>query len=120
MLFLVKMSTSLKDLKGKPIQRAPQDGAVPADLAYVCSVALIAPIQATGEEKFRRAELAERIHHCDPVMKLTEEEITLLRTAVGEVFAQPEVVRAAWKALDEREPAPEPVTLDSVRKKVRK
>lgn len=100
----IKLSSKLSNVQCKAIKEA--DGKTDATLRYVCMSALVTPTQGSGEEKFMRVALANRLRDAGDEIELTGEEVQVLRQVVGQVFQQPEVVYAAWQLLVPEAAAP--------------
>lgn len=91
------------DLSNEPIngQSIGLRADEPCTLGAVCVVALLAPSAAatlTGDEKVRRAKLAEKLS-LGGIVDLPAEDVVTVKGAVGEVYA-PLVVMRAWDALE--------------------
>lgn len=105
----LNLNTKLLDTRLNPIMQ--DDGKTQADIRFVAMSALVTPTQATGEEKFRRAFLATRLRDAGPSIGLTDEDLAEIRQVVGAFFPQPEIVLAAWQAIDSAATVPD-VTQD--------
>lgn len=86
-----------KEMKVSDAKDAP-----PLTLGDVCVTALETMIeedrQADGLSKFKRDQLARKIHGAKDVV-LSVEDVELLKTRVGKVYG-PAVIGAAWPLLD--------------------
>jgi hypothetical protein len=98
-------TTSMKDMDGKPITVCPQDKPDCGKELTLGEVAIGAlntsfadERDITGEEKFKRGELALRIHK-DQHLGLTAEETATVKKLVGKLYT-PLVVYQADKLLD--------------------
>ncbi len=92
----------LTGLGGKPLLNEDQQ---PTNLTLgaICVQALLMTFpdeQVTGEEKFRRYQLAERLSTGGEV-EVTAEEVALLKNLAGKGYV-PLMVGAVWKALEEQ------------------
>ena len=90
------------------------DGSVPVDdkgqpvvltVGKICINALMQPQTGdeneAGEEKIKRAVLAERIFKKEDV-KLTSEETSLIKKRVNRANTSPLIVRQVWEALEKK------------------
>jgi hypothetical protein len=90
------------------------DGSAPVDdkgqpvvltVGRVCINALMQPQTGddseNGEDKIKRAVLAERIFKKEEV-KLTSEEIAMIKKRVNRGYSSPLVVRQVWEALEKK------------------
>lgn len=75
--------------------------------------------KVAGEEKYRRAHLADRIYGAKEPLKLEIEEVKLLKDLVGEYILSPSVVKVVWDFLDHpiaEEPSTPTPTIPSSKK----
>lgn len=88
----------ITDLEGKPFP----DGDKSILLGGVCSAALLATYTdepaLTGEEKFQRYCLAQRVYAKGEV-EVSSEDLVRLRTLTGK-FCTPSLLGPVWQALD--------------------
>lgn len=91
----------MTDLSG-PIRDFDGNESADATVAKACINALIAVYpdedNLSGEDKVRRAFLAQRIH-INPKIDLTAEEVVLVKSLVSKAFS-PLVVLRIWEAID--------------------
>lgn len=55
--------------------------------------------KTTGEERFKRFILAERIHNAKDSLDIDDADIELIRTRIGILYL-PSIVGPAWRLLD--------------------
>lgn len=91
----IDFSQKLKNLDGTVSDDAPT-------LGLISVRALVETLEgdekATGEDKFKRAVLAQKVHIAEEV-DLPIEEISEIKKRIGKAFG-PAVVYAAWSALE--------------------
>ena len=58
--------------------------------------------KTTGEERFKRYVLAERIHNAENSIDLDDADIELIKTRIGILYL-PSVVGPSWRMLDKKE-----------------
>ena len=91
----------LRDFDGAEIPMTA-GGNDPTKLGYVCITALMASFpgeeQLPGTEKYKRYDLARKIHKGGTVNVPTE-DVTLLKNLIGKAFA-PLIVGSAYEILD--------------------
>jgi len=97
------LSAPILDLAGSPmLDEQGSDGPVVATVAKACVTALTATLpgegQLSGEEKFKRFLLAQRIVGT-PDLDLAAEDIVLLKRLIGTAYP-PLVVGRVWEVLD--------------------
>lgn len=61
-----------------------------------------------GKEKYRRGELATRIYGAKEPIRLTAEEITLVKERVAKIQPSSVLVYEAWNLLDPKDAIPDP------------
>jgi hypothetical protein len=99
-----------RELIGLGEQKLVDAEGAPLTLSGVVTTALLGTYpdeQATGEEKFRRYQLAARIDNAG-IQEVAAEEVALIKRLIGKGYP-PIVVGPAYQAL-EQDPAPEPIT----------
>ena len=100
-VFAADFSAKMTDLEGKPIEDgSPEKGAFTLGQAAIRALTSPYPDEQNlaAEEKFKRAELAERIYK-NPNLTLTAEETALVKKLIGKAYA-PIIVLRAWPMLD--------------------
>ena len=84
--------TEMKTEKGEPFT-----------LRNACVVSLDAATdevrKMTGEDKFKRGQLAARIYRTKEPINLKAEEIAIIKTAIGFVYG-PHIIHETWNLLD--------------------
>jgi len=97
----IDFTKQLKDLDGKTI--VEKDGAI--TLKSICINSLMANYQdeknLSGEEKFKRYELAMKISENGKDVDLKAEDISLIKQLVGKAFT-PLVVGQTYKMLEDK------------------
>lgn len=98
----IDFTQPLISIVGKPMLQDPKDPASAITLGDAAVLALETATEddkgASGEDKFKRDQLARKIYGKKDVA-LTVEEIALIKTRIGKVET-PAVVGAAWPLLD--------------------
>ena len=96
----IDFSRILTNFDGKPIL-TPEKGE-PVDLKTASMTALLGQYQdernLSGEEKFKRYELAKKIHQSGEI-ELKSEEIALIKSLVAKAYA-PLAVGKLWEMLE--------------------
>ena len=100
---LVDFAQKFKTLDGKPMTRT-LDNLEEVDLKSVSIEALLNAdpdpnINTDGPEKVKRYDLVLRINKCDGKIKVTAEEVTLIKNLIGKMFPVM-VVGQAYKFLE--------------------
>lgn len=96
---LVKVNVLLKTLAGETMKDNVDGQAVDATVKTAIVNAVLAPVQKeSGIDKVKKFNLAQRVYKEDEV-ELTAEEISLIKTCIGENFA-PIVVGQVWNLLE--------------------
>ena len=91
----INFSQKLKNLDGSVSDEAPTLGAI-AVRALVET--LEGDQKATGEDKFKRAVLAQKVHDAGEI-DISVEEVSKIKSRIGQAFP-PVIVFAAWSLLD--------------------
>jgi len=101
---MIDFTTALNDLDGAAISDGT-DAKTPFTLGDAAVRALVISYDdersLSPEEKFKRGELAARIHNAT-ALSLKSEEITLLKNLIGKAYS-PLIVFRAWPLLDAAE-----------------
>jgi hypothetical protein len=101
---MIDFTVTLNDLDGAAISDGTE-AKVPFTLGSAAVRALVIPYEdernLSPDEKFRRGELAARIHNAIS-LGLKSEEITLLKKLIGKAYS-PLIVFRAWPLLDAAE-----------------
>ena len=101
---LINCDEVLKGLDEEPLKEKTKDGEINLTLGGICVSALMnAPSASsakplTGEDKFRRCQLAQRLYKGGE-RELSVGEAALLKELIGTRFA-PVVIGATWPLLD--------------------
>jgi hypothetical protein len=97
---LINTNTVITNLVGEPMKDMDANGeATDATLKSTIVNALLSPVQKEqGTEKVKKYELAKRIYEADEI-ELTAEEITLIKSRVGDTFV-PIVVGRVFEMLE--------------------
>ena len=96
---LVKVDIPLKTMDGQVMKDSVDGKAVDATVRAAIVNSVLAPVQKeSGIEKVKKFNLAQRVYDKDEV-ELTAEEISLIKTCIGENFA-PIVVGQVWNLLE--------------------
>lgn len=94
----INFATTLKGIDGKELKDPAGKALTLADAAVTALTTITDDDRnATGEMKFRRAELAARV--LAGTKSLTVEELAQIKTLIGKVYG-PVVIGAAWPLLD--------------------
>lgn len=88
-------------LDGEPVLKK---GNKPFTLKEACVQALTSMVdeRASGEEKVRRAVLAEQIYKSNGQVDFPVEDVALIKKLIG-ISGSPLVVKQAWDVLDPKE-----------------
>jgi hypothetical protein len=101
---MIDFSTPLNDYEGNAISDGTEAKA-PFTLGNAAVRALVIPYEdernLSPEDKFKRGELASRIHNSS-ALSLKAEEVTLLKKLIGKAYS-PLIVFRAWPLLDAAE-----------------
>ena len=101
---MIDFTTVISDLDGGAISDG-SEARMPFTLGSAAVRALVIPYEdernLSPEEKFKRGELAARIHAATSLC-LKSEEITLLKKLIGKAYG-PLIVFRAWPLLDAAE-----------------
>jgi len=101
----IDFTKELVGFDGKPIELPTEDGQGSENwtLGRVCTEALMAMFpdekDLSGSEKLNRHYLASKIHRAKRKVKLTAEDISLLKKLVAKMFG-PRLVGPAWCLLE--------------------
>ena len=111
----IESGEELYDLRGKLIRKSDipkgesdeekeaRKKVIPFDLKIVCIRALNVGLESkstTGEEKYERFQLIEKIMKTPKAVKLSPEEQAMLKKLIGEIFTLASIVGQAWNILD--------------------
>jgi len=111
----IESGENLYDLRGNLIKKSDipkgesdeakeaRKKTIPFDLKIICIRALNVGLEkksTTGEEKYKRFLLIEKIMKNPKAVKLSPEEQTTLKKLIGEVFTFASIVGQAWNILD--------------------
>jgi hypothetical protein len=103
---MIDFAAPLNDYDGNAISDGTEAKA-PFTLGVAAVRALVVPHEdernLSPEDKFKRGELASRIHN-NPALSLKSEEVTLLKKLIGKAYS-PLIVFRAWPLLDAAEAA---------------
>ena|SRR3990167_9367245 len=94
----INFASALLDIKGNPIL----NGENSFTLGEAAIMALITPIdgeRTPAQEKFKRAQLAQRVF-IEPGLDYSVDDVALIKKLIGDGFVKPEVVFAAWNAIE--------------------
>jgi hypothetical protein len=95
---LVKVNQVLKNITGETMKDMVDGKAIDATVKMAIVNAVLSPVQKeSGIDKVKKYELAKKVHSSDEV-DLNEDEITLIKERVGEVFP-PVVVGQIYELL---------------------
>lgn len=99
---VINVTQVLKSFSGQVmLDKDEQGNAVEATLRMAIVNALLSPVQKeTGVDKVKKYELAKKVYQNDEV-DLESEEITLIKTRIGEVFP-PLIVGQADELLENK------------------
>lgn len=95
----INVTQSPVGLNGEPMKYSGIDRVVILREIIISSLTKIDPREKiSGEDKVRRAKLAERVYKND-VVNLNAEELSLIKLLIGETY-DPVTVYRAWEILD--------------------
>jgi len=99
---MINVTQEIRDFTGETITLGTEENERPLTLRLACTQALTMLRQQdqglSGEEKFKRGLLAERIYTNDEI-ELEAEDISLLKKLIGETFNAIIILRT-WRMLD--------------------
>lgn len=95
----IDVNKQITDLDGQPLTMSGKDGEMPLTVGTACRHALLNAERPndTGEKRFERYCLAERI--TNPDAEYTAKDVALIREIVGQSY-KPLVVGPIWRCLD--------------------
>ena len=107
---VIDFSQVMKGMDGEPLKVKEADPVTgmqvetenPFDLKYVVTQALLGQLQGEkleGVKSYKRFKLVERIRDKGPEVELTAEEISEIKTRVGQMYLA-NIVGQAWDMLD--------------------
>lgn len=96
----VQLETEIILLNGKKIPTEDNKNMTVKDAIITALTAAESDQKITGEQKFKRYNMAQKISEMKKEGELTAEDITEIKKRVGEVFAMPEVIGFVFNTLE--------------------
>lgn len=96
----VQLEKEIVLLSGKKIPDADGKNMTVKDAIITALTAAESDQKVTGEQKFQRYNMAQKISVMKKEGELTAEEITEIKKRIGEVYAMPEVIGFVFNTLE--------------------